>query len=92
MAQAGFRTLTGTVTDRQHEPLAGAVVQLHNEVTGATISYLSTSNGTFDFKRLSPNEDFTFWATYRGHKSKVETMSRFDSKAGKAVVLEITLD
>jgi Carboxypeptidase regulatory-like domain len=91
-AQTGLRTLTGSVTDKSHEPLKGAVVQLHNEVTGDTISYLSTATGTFDFKRLSPSQDYTVWATYRGHKSKVESMSRFDSKADKVVALVIELD
>ena len=91
-AQNGMRSLTGTVTDRQHEPLSGAVVLLHNDVTGATTSFLSTAKGAFDFKRLSSNDDFSVWATYRGHKSKVETLSRFDSKPDKVVVLVIVLD
>ena len=91
-AQTGFRNLTGTVTDKSHEPLKGAVVQLHNDVSGSTISFLSTATGTFDFKRLNANDDYSVWATYRGKKSKVESMSRFDSKADKVIAFVIELD
>ena len=86
------RTLTGTVTDKGHEPLVGAVVQLHNDVTDSVVSYITTAKGTFDFKRLNVGDDYSVWATYRGHKSKVETMSRFDSKTNKVMTLTIELD
>jgi len=91
-AQGVGRIVTGTVTDKSHEPLVGAVVQLHDDVTDTVISYISTAKGTFDFKRLNINDDYSLWATYRGHKSKVKTMSRFDSKTSEVIALVIELD
>ena len=91
-AQSIGRTLTGIVTDRQHEPLSGAVVQVQDQANGSVVSYLTNTSGQYSFKRLGLNSDYSVWATYRKHKSKVKQMSHFDSKAAKVVNLMITLD
>ena len=86
------RTLTGTVVDRQHEPLRGAVVQLQNQAgAGTVISYITGADGAYTFKRLDPGTDYKFWAAYRGHKSRSKTLSHFDMKPNKVVTLVIKL-
>jgi hypothetical protein len=45
-AQPTGRTLTGTVTDRHREPLAGAVVQVHSETTLSVVSYITDRSGS----------------------------------------------
>jgi hypothetical protein len=91
-AQRGFRTLKGTVTDRHHEPLKGAVVQLQNEQTGAVVSYLTDRQGSYSFKRLLQDDDYKVWATYRGGKSRSREISHFDSKPDKVIALTIRLN
>lgn len=91
MAQTAARSLSGTVTDRQHEPLRGAIVQLHNGATDSVVSYLTDRSGQYSFKRIDGNADYTVWATYKGTRSKTESISKFDSGATRVINLTITL-
>jgi hypothetical protein len=84
------RTLTGTVEDRHHEPLKGAIVEVQIEDTENVVSYITDVNGQFSFKRLSWNVDYRVWATYRGQKCHSQEMSHFDSKPAK--VLHFVID
>ena len=84
-AQPGFRTVTGTVTDTHHEPLAGAVVQLHDDNTGSVISYLTNRTGRFIFKRLSTDDDYQVSATFRNRHSRPKFVSKFDSKTTRSL-------
>ena len=90
-AQQMGRTLTGTVTDRHREPLAGAIVQVHSESTLAVISYITDRNGYYVFKHLSPDDDYNVFATYRGVRSKARRLSKFDSKPQRDFHLIIRL-
>jgi hypothetical protein len=73
------RDISGTVTDTSHEPLRGAVVELHNPATNAVISRLTDAAGHYDFKHLDGDTDFTVTAAYRGHTAHPHTISKFDS-------------
>ena len=84
-AQDVPRLLTGTVQDSHHEPLRGAIVEVENENTSGVISYITSEDGRFVFKRLSDNLDYKVWATYRGRRSKVKEMSHLESKPDKVV-------
>jgi hypothetical protein len=86
------RTLTGTVTDHGKEPLKGAVVEVEDETTSAIVSYLTEADGTFSFKRLSSLTDYRVTATYRGHRSKPQELSHFDSNAHPVLHFVIPLD
>ena len=85
------RTLRGTVTDRHHEPLAGAIVQVHSETNLTVISYITDRNGQYIFKHLSPDDDYNVFATYRGFRSKARRLSKFDSKTDREFRLVIRL-
>ena len=90
-AQPGIRTLTGIVTDRQHEPLAGAVVQLHDENTDFVTTYITTRTGRYSFKRLSTDDDYSVFATFRDVRSRTRQLSKFDSKAVRTIPLVVKL-
>lgn len=76
--------------DRQHEPLRGAVVEVHSEATGTVVSYLTTETGQYSFKRLEGDLDYTVWATWRGRRSPVKNLSSFDSKTDPVIDLQIS--
>jgi hypothetical protein len=63
--QATQRTLSGIVTDTNHEPIRGAVVELRNESSDALMTYITEANGTYNFKRLDGNTDYTVWVVFR---------------------------
>lgn len=90
-AQQAGRTLTGTVTDRHREPLAGAIVQVHSETTLSVVSYITGRNGEYVFKHLSPEDDYDVFATYRGYRSKPRRLSKFDSRLDRDFHLVIRL-
>ena len=86
--QAGSRTITGTVTDG-HEPLSGAVVQLQNPGNNSIVTYLTDASGGYRFQRLDSQIDFNLWAMFRGHRSEVRTISKFDSHMDKVINLTV---
>lgn len=88
-AQPTPRNLTGTVMDPHNEPLAGAVVQVHDENTDSIVSYITTRTGRYSFKRLSSEDDYTVVAIYRGYRSKSRYLSKFDSKTDPDIQLVI---
>ena len=91
-AQDTPRDLSGTVTDQHHEPLRGAIVTLENESTQAILTYVTDKTGHYNFKRISGNTDYRFYATYRGHQSSKKSLGMFDSKTAPVVDLEIKLE
>jgi hypothetical protein len=76
--QPTLRNLTGTVQDRHHEPLNGAVVEIENENTKGVISYITDRSGRYSFKRIRGEVDYRVWFTYRGQRSRVRELSQFD--------------
>ena len=88
-AQPAPRSLSGTVTDLHHEPLKGAVVQLHDDATNTVVSYITDRNGHYRFLRLSGDNDYHVWAKFRGHKSKARLFSIFDSHPSKVINLVV---
>ena len=91
LAQQSERTLTGTVTDRHREPLAGAIVQVHSETTLSVVSYITGRNGEYVFKHLLADDDYNVFATYRGYRSKARRLSKFDAKPERNFHLVIRL-
>src|ERR1700723_3587122 len=87
--QLTLRNLTGTVKDRQHEPLRGAIVQVDNEETKNVISYITDRSGQYSFKRLEGETDYRVWSTYRGQRSRAKSLSKFDSHQNSTINLTI---
>jgi hypothetical protein len=81
------RTVSGIVTDDQHEPLRGAVVELENPATHVITSYITTEDGRYFFRRLDSHADYNVWATFRGHRSNIGHVSMYDSHAEKVLNL-----
>lgn len=79
------RTVSGIVTDDGHEPLKGAVVELENPSNHEIVSFLTAEDGRYSFKRLDSHTDFQLWATFRGHKSIIHSISMFDSHLEKVI-------
>ena len=57
-AQHENRSLSGIVTDKQSEPLRGAVVQAHNLETHTVVSFITGRNGQYSFRRLDGDCDY----------------------------------
>lgn len=84
-SQTAVRTLSGLVTDTNHEPIRGAVVELRSESSHALSTYITEANGTYNFKRLDGNTDYVVWVVFRGRHSPSHTISKFDSHMTKVI-------
>ena len=87
--QPTLRNLAGTVQDRQHEPLSGAVVEIENENTKGVISYITDRNGRYSFKRIQGEVDYRVWFTYRGRRSGIKELSQFDDHQNATINLMV---
>jgi hypothetical protein len=87
--QSTLRNLTGTVQDRHHEPLNGAVVEIENENTKGVISYITDRSGRYSFKRIQGEVDYRVWFTYRGQRSGVRELSQFDDHQNATINLVV---
>jgi Carboxypeptidase regulatory-like domain len=87
--QPTLRNLTGTVQDRHHEPLNGAVVEIENENTKGVISYITDRSGRYIFKRIPGEVDYRVWFTYRGQRSGIRELSQFDDHSTAIINLTV---
>src|ERR1700730_2201051 len=56
VAQSNFGVVTGTVTDAQHLPVAGAAIQLTAASTGAVRRVVTNQQGLFEAPALLPDD------------------------------------
>jgi hypothetical protein len=87
--QPSLRNLIGTVQDRHHEPLNGAVVEIENENTKGVTSYITDRSGRYSFKRIQGEVDYRVWFIYRGQRSAVRELSQFDDHQNATINLVV---
>lgn len=83
------RSVEGTVSDADDNPVDGAVVQLKNTKTLQIRSFITKDHGAYYFHGLSPDVDYELKADYQGASSPPRTLSTFDSR--KQAILNLKL-
>jgi hypothetical protein len=68
------------------------VVQIEAEDTMVIQSYVTDERGVYHFRNLRPDADFQIWATFRGHHSKRQSLSKFDHNADRTIPLVVDLN
>src|SRR5229473_1057465 len=84
------RLLTGTVLDRQDNPLPNAVVYVTDTRTRAVKTYIVGADGTYRFPALAANVDYEIYAQVNGKTSDTKKMSQFDDR--KQVKIDLRID
>ena len=87
-----LRSVTGTVTDAGQEPLRGAVVQIEALDTLTIQSYETDERGTYNFRNLRSDCDYSLWATFRGNRSKTHGLGKFDHKLDRDIPITVVLE
>src|SRR5215468_4974358 len=77
---ANERTVQGTVTDANDNPVNGAVVYIENKKTMQIRSFITKDQGAYYFHSLSTDVDYQLHAEYSGASSPNKTLSSFDSR------------
>jgi Carboxypeptidase regulatory-like domain len=94
LAQSGspsseLRGVTGTVCDKNENPIASAVVYLKNVRTLTVRTYISGEKGEYHFSGLDPNADYELHAEHDDLTSANHTVSSLDSRKEMNVTLKI---
>jgi hypothetical protein len=83
------RVVSGRVLDDASAPVKDAVVYLKDMHTLVVKSYIASADGAYRFGQLSANTDYEIWAVAGGKKSKVRTISSFDTKTQFTIDLKL---
>jgi protocatechuate 3,4-dioxygenase beta subunit len=86
---SGHWNVRGKVLDQHGEPVAGAAVKLKAETAFQIRSSIATSEGEYSFRGLNTNFDYTVQARHSSGNSRVQRLSRFQSKEDHVVNLTI---
>jgi len=81
-------TVTGTVSDASGAKIPGAKVDIKNESTGATVSTITTGEGTYTTPFLEPGR-YSVTATVSGFKA--ETKTNVELNVGGRLQLDFTM-
>ena len=88
-AQPSTRSVSGTVTDQNGNPVKGAVVLIENTALLRIRSYITQSDGKYHFSGLYWDVDYRLKAKYHGAKGRTKTLSQFDSHDAKVIDLKV---
>jgi hypothetical protein len=86
------RVLTGTVMDKNDQPIPSAVVYLKNEKTLAMRTFFADKDGAYRFPQLDRNVDYEIYAEKDGKRSDTKTVSQFDDRTAPHINLRINLN
>jgi len=83
------RVLTGTVMDKNDQPIPNAVVYLKNQKTLNVRTFFAQKDGGYRFPQLERNVDYEVYAELDGKRSDTKTVSQFDDRNAPHVNLRI---
>lgn len=87
--QPTTRSVEGTVTGQDGQPVVGAVVQLKNLKTLGIRSFITQKDGTYHFNELSTDIDYEVRADYNGASSSTRMLSSFDTREDAILDLKL---
>jgi len=83
------RVVTGTVLDRDENPIEGAVVRLTDNSTAKTNATYTQKDGEYLFSGLEPSRTYEVQANYKGEFSQVRRVTPIDPRARIVLHLRI---
>jgi len=89
LTQTYVRSVRGTVTGPDGNPVRGAIVQITNLKTLQIRSFITKKNGRYFFHQLSTMETYELKAKQKGRMSSTETLSKFNTDNPAVVNLKI---
>jgi protocatechuate 3,4-dioxygenase beta subunit len=87
--EAQLRTVRGTVTEKDDNPVAAAVVYLKNVKTLSVQTHITDDSGHYKFSGLDPNVDYEIHAEKDELTSAVRPVSSYDNRKDIPVFLKL---
>src|ERR1700735_36331 len=87
---SGLRSVSGSVLDKNEDPLPNAIVYLQNVRTLTVKTYISSEHGEYRFSGLDPNVDYEIHAEHEDMTSSTRTISSFDSRRDIEITLKLS--
>ena len=87
--EAQLRTVRGTVTEKDDNPVAAAVVYLKNVKTLTVQTHITDDSGHYKFSGLDPNVDYEIHAEKDELTSAVRPVSSYDNRKDIPVFLKL---
>lgn len=84
-----YRSVEGSVTFRDGEPVRGAVVQLRDTHTLSIRSYITKRDGRYHFESLNPDIDYELRVSYHNKFGKAKTLSQFNARKHAKIDLKV---
>ena len=88
-SQPSTRSVSGTVTDQNGNPVKGAIVLIENTALLRVRSYITQDDGKYHFSGLFWDVDYRLKAKYHGANGRTKTLGEFDSHDAKVINLEV---
>ena len=83
------RYLHGTVTDETNQPVAGALVTLHNAKTNDKLTFITKKDGRYHFDDVAFNVDYSVQARFKKEVSAERKISQYDNRPDVVRMLEL---
>lgn len=86
---AKTRSVKGTVTDVNGQPLPHALVTLTNEDSHVKLTFITKEDGRYNFDDLSFTTDYKLIAQYKTGRSPERTLSQYDHTPNVVRILTV---
>ena len=86
------RIVTGTVTDQEGRPLAGAVVEMTNMDSQQVWSNVTKSDGTYRFAAVKFAQGYRLHAKYQNYSGNVRHLSGYDWRPSAVINLIVDIE
>jgi len=84
-----LREVRGSTVDKDEKPIASAVIYLQNVQTLTVTTQISDDHGQYHFSGLDPNVNYELHAEHNDQTSGEHTISTFNRRKDKLVILKI---
>lgn len=83
------RNVAGKVVDTSGQPLEGALVTLTNTKTNEKTTFITKTDGRYNFEELSLTNDYQLQARFKAATTETRKISQYDPNVNTVRILEV---
>ena len=86
------RNVAGKVVDSAGQPLEGALVTLTNTKTSEKTTFITKTDGRYNFEELSLTVDYQLQARFKAASTEMRKISQYDPNVNTVRILQVDTD